>query len=250
MNPKLFTLWPATEIYVMSTRCQSSRTVSGAHAWWTTISRHYSRQVFPVYCEDMADSSGSSSFSSATPGPQSSIDELVFGLLENPHFQDVLERTTRRTHRSPSLQANQPATGSTTSRPVFQTPVEEFRSLFRAGTSSSQGQNTSMPRFRRFYQRPRGRAYASRTRSHTATSATSTNASTRVDKQTPFCREVVLLNRPHDQTVLRGSRKASLHRTGNVLSAFQFSRGWSAEEVYSNLEGAFPQLVNIQEEPK
>lgn len=176
----------------------------------------------------MADSSGSSSFSSATPGPQSSIDELVFGLLENPHFQDVLERTTRRTHRSPSLQANQPATGSTT----------------------SQGQNTSMPRFRRFYQRPRGRAYASRTRSHTATSATSTNASTRVDKQTPFCREVVLLNSPHDQTVLRGSRKASLHRTGNVLSAFQFSRGWSAEEVYSNLEGAFPQLVNIQEEPK
>ena len=104
--------------------------------------RHYSRQVFPVYCEDMADSTGSSSFSPATPGPQSSIDELVSGLLENPHFQDVLERTTRRTHRSPSLQANQPATGSTTSRPVFQTPVEEFRSLFRAGTSSSQGQNT------------------------------------------------------------------------------------------------------------
>ena len=198
----------------------------------------------------MADSSGSSSFSPATPGPQSSIDELVSGLLENPHFQDVLERTTRRTHRRPSLQANQPATGSTTSRPVFQTPVEEFRSLFRAGTSSSQGQNTSMPRFRRFYQRPRGRTYASRTRSHTATSATSTNASARVDKQSPFCREVVLLNSPHDQTVLRGSRKASLHRTGNVLSAFQFSRGWSAEEVYSNLEGAFPQLVNIQEEPK
>ena len=92
--------------YVMSTRCQSSGTVSGVHAWWTTICRHYSRQVFPVYCEDMADSSGSSSFSPATPGPQSSIDELVSWLLENPHFRDVLERTTRRTHRSPSLQAN------------------------------------------------------------------------------------------------------------------------------------------------
>ena len=233
----------------MSMRCQSSGTVSGAHAFWKTIPASIPAKFSMFNGKEMADSSGRSSFSPATPGPQSSVDELVSGLLENPHFQDVLERSTRRTHRSPSVQANQPATGSTTSQPVFQTPVEEFRLLFRAGTSSSQGQNTSLPRFRRCYQRPRGRGYARRAGSHTA-SATSTNASARVEKQTPFCREVVLLNNPHDQTVIRGSRKAVLHWTGNVLSAFQFSRGWSAEEVYSNLEGAFPQLINIQEKPK
>ena len=160
-------------------RCQSSGTVSGAHAFWKTIPTSIPAKFSMFNCKEMADSSGRSSFSPATPGPQSSVDELVSGLLENPHFQDVLERTTRRTHRSPSVQANQLATGSTTSRPVFQTPVEEFPSLFRAGTSSSQGQNTSLPRFRRFYQRPRRRGYARRAGAHTA-SPTSTNASARL----------------------------------------------------------------------
>ena len=41
------------------------------------------------------------------------------------------------------------------SRPVFQMPVEEFRSNFRAGTLSTQGKNSSSPKFCRFYQQPR-----------------------------------------------------------------------------------------------
>ncbi|KAJ7394619.1 hypothetical protein OS493_000437 [Desmophyllum pertusum] len=57
--------------------------------------------------------SGSSSSLPATPDPHSSMEKLVSGLLENPHFQDVLERTTRRTatsSQSPRIEASQPAT--------------------------------------------------------------------------------------------------------------------------------------------
>ena len=103
--------------------------------------RQYSRQVSYVYCKDMADSKGSLSFSPATRGPLSSIDEFIDEFIEEDHS-------------------------------------------------------------------PRRRAYASPAGPHTTTSTTPTNASARVDKQTPFCKEVVLLNNPHDQTVLRGSRKA------------------------------------------
>lgn len=85
------------------------------------------------------------------PGRQSSLEELVLGVLENPHFQDKLERTTRTTPQ-PHIQASNTsqrlATLCSTSQPaVFQKPVEEFWSLFRAGTSLSQGQDLSVPRF-------------------------------------------------------------------------------------------------------
>ena len=72
----------------------------------------------------------------------STINQLVCGLMENPHFLDLLERTSRRIN---SLQmTSQPAAScSTSSSRPFQTPVEEFRSLFRTGMASS----TSIPRF-------------------------------------------------------------------------------------------------------
>ena len=125
---------------------------------------------------------------------------------------------------------SQPAAScSTSSSRPFQTPVEEFRSLFRTGTASS----TSIPRFRRFLERPRGHPYvASRTgrctgsHSHWVTStstAASPGAGSKV-QQTSFCREVVLLNDPQDVSVVRGARKANLHGSGNVLSAFMFNK--------------------------
>ena len=59
-----------------------------------------------------------------------------------PHFLDLLERISRRIN-SPQM-TSQPATScSTSSSRPFQTPVEEFRSLFRTGMASS----TSIPRF-------------------------------------------------------------------------------------------------------
>ena len=72
----------------------------------------------------------------------STINQLVCGLMENPHFLDVLERTSRRIN-SPQMTSQPAASCSTSSSRPFQTPVEEFRSLFRTGTASS----TSIPRF-------------------------------------------------------------------------------------------------------
>ena len=60
---------------------------------------------------------------------------VVF-LIENPHFLDVLERTSRRIN-SPQMTSQPAASCSTSSSRPFQTPVEEFRSLFRTGTASS-----------------------------------------------------------------------------------------------------------------
>ena len=184
----------------------------------------------------------------------STINQLVCGLMENPHFLDVLERSSRRIN-SPQMTSQPAASCSTSSSRPFQTPVEEFRSLFRTGTASS----TSIPRFRRFHQQPRGRPYvASRigrctgSHSHRATStstAASPGAGSKV-QQTSFCREVVLLNDPQDVSVVRGARKANLHRSGNVLSAFMFNKSWTALEVCENLERAFPKLNNVEEKPK
>ena len=66
----------------------------------------------------------------------STINQLVCGLMENPHFLDVLERTSRRIN-SPQMTSQPAASCSTSSSRPFQTPVEEFRSLFRTGTASS-----------------------------------------------------------------------------------------------------------------
>ena len=66
----------------------------------------------------------------------STINQLVCGLMENPHFLDVLERTSRRID-SPQMTSHPAASCSTSSSRPFQTPVEEFRSLFRTGTASS-----------------------------------------------------------------------------------------------------------------
>ena len=66
----------------------------------------------------------------------STINQLVCGLMENPHFLDVLERTSRRIN-SPQMTSQPAASCSTSSSRPFQTPVEEFRSLFRTGTVSS-----------------------------------------------------------------------------------------------------------------
>ena len=92
----------------MSMRCQSSGTVSGAHAFWKTIPASIPAKFSMFNCKEMADSSGRSSFSPATPGPQSSVDELVSGLLENPHFQDVLvkEQLGERIEALPYKQTN------------------------------------------------------------------------------------------------------------------------------------------------
>ena len=73
----------------------------------------------------------------------STINQLVCGLMENPHFLDVLERTSRRID-SPQMTSQPAASCSTSSSRPFQTPVEEFRSLLSTGTGSS----TSIPRFR------------------------------------------------------------------------------------------------------
>ena len=72
----------------------------------------------------------------------STINQLVCGLMENLHFLDVLERTSRRIN-SPQMTSQPAASCSTSSSRPFQTPVEEFRSLFRTGMASS----TSIPRF-------------------------------------------------------------------------------------------------------
>ena len=64
----------------------------------------------------------------------STINQLVCGLMENPHFLDVLERTSRRIN-SPQMTSQPAASCSTSSSRPFQTPVEEFRSLFRTGTA-------------------------------------------------------------------------------------------------------------------
>ena len=59
-----------------------------------------------------------------------------------PNFLDLLERTSRRIN-SPQMTSQPAALCSTSSSRPIQTPVEEFRSLFRTGTASS----TSIPRF-------------------------------------------------------------------------------------------------------
>ena len=59
-----------------------------------------------------------------------------------PNFLDLLERTSRRIN-SPQMTSQPAASCSTSSSWPIQTPVEEFRSLFRTGTASS----TSIPRF-------------------------------------------------------------------------------------------------------
>ena len=66
----------------------------------------------------------------------STINQLVCGLMENPHFLDVLERTSRRIN-SPQMTSHSATSCSTSSSRPFQTPVEEFKSLFRTGTASS-----------------------------------------------------------------------------------------------------------------
>ena len=72
----------------------------------------------------------------------STINQLVCGLMENPHFLDLLERTSTRIN-SPQMTSQPAALCSTSSSRPIQTPVEEFRSLFRTRTASS----TSIPRF-------------------------------------------------------------------------------------------------------
>ena len=72
----------------------------------------------------------------------STINQLVCGLMENPHFLDLLERTSTRIN-SPQMTSQPAALCNTSSSRPIQTPVEEFRSLFRTRTASS----TSIPRF-------------------------------------------------------------------------------------------------------
>ena len=56
--------------------------------------------------------------------------------------------------QSQSMNSSHPDASCSTSRPVFQTPVEKFQSVFRPRMSSTQVQNSSIPRCRWFYKRP------------------------------------------------------------------------------------------------
>ena len=91
---------------------------------------------------------------------------VITGIVSKSSFLWCSRRTIRRittSPQSPSMKASQPIAPCSTSRPVFQKPVEELwsRSLFRAGMSSTQGRMfLFIPRFCLFYQRPKvnGRA--------------------------------------------------------------------------------------------
>ena len=69
-------------------------------------------------------------------------------------------------------------------------------------------------------------------------------------KKSTFAREVVLIRHLSDSLV-RGGAKAELQRLGNVMSSFEFDKGWSATEFVAELEEAFSsKLAYINSTPK
>lgn len=184
----------------------------------------------------MAESNSSSS-------ANSSLEDLVNGVLTHPRFRNVIGNLSSPQSRQENVQS--PAQR-------FESPAEEIRNLFRHGASVSQQQNANstltLPqrfnhRFNHVPSRGRNRAHPYRYQNPSSKGKQkATNA--------PFSREVVLLKNPYDERVVRGSAKAALHRSGNVLNLFEFQKGWSASQVYEKLLYEFPQLQQVGKTPK
>ena len=177
----------------------------------------------------MADENASTN-ASHTPR---ALDDVVAGVLSHPDFRRMID--------SPS---NIP----TTQRSTNQSPVEEFRALFRATRQPAR----DTPRFqaRSTYNRPNRPNSSVRCRPSPSSTSTSTTLTKNKQTKTVFCREVILLNRADADVVVRGHNKAELYKKGNVISAFEFNKSWSADEVRKSIEEAFHQLKTVNSDPK
>ena len=199
----------------------------------------------------------------------SSMEELVNNVLSHPNFRNVVDNISSR--QTGNQGNNRPSTSSqslqsdchsgrpsTSSQPLLSDchsgPAEELRNLFNRGNSLSQQQNfnATIPRFNnRFTYQPkaRGRSRPAPYVQCNQKGKSKGKASSTCTGQ-PLCREVVLLNNPDDNKVVRGSRKVSLHKAGNVISAFKFEKHWRYSRVYEELLKEFSQLESVKKTPK
>lgn len=208
----------------------------------------------------MAERQGTTN-SSASVHSTNNIRTIVENVVNHPQFRSLLTDAVGSSRQTPEFVNEENngaqwsrtnvnnATSNTTSanpgRSTYASPVEEFRSIFRFGSSSRQqgggpvasfcpigptiGLSTSSTAGRR-NRRNFGRNQRS---SASRSSSISTN------QGTDFAREVVLLNRPTDCTTVRGKAKADLMKNGHVISSFDFQKNWSDQEIIRRIGTAF-----------
>jgi hypothetical protein len=185
----------------------------------------------------------------STIGLNTSIEELVNGVLSHPNFRNAVDsinsgQTNNRTIQSDSV--NTVSSGSSG-------PTQELRNLFQRGTSMRQQQNlnATIPKFNsRFTYQSSGRSRSLPYNRSNQNSKSKGKPKSSATNSQPFCREVVLLNTPNDCKVVRGSKEVNLHKTGNVKSAFKFEKHWSSSKVYDELVKEFHQLESVTRNPK
>jgi hypothetical protein len=202
---------------------------------------------------EMAFSVESSSTSApVTVDDTNSMRTIVNNVVNHPQFRSLLNdavgssrQTPEHINRSRTNTNNATTTNSSANlglgRSTYSSPVEEFRSIFRFGSTQGQQGGGTVASFSSIGSSI-GSSTRARSRSRNRRSQRS-SASTSINPCTNFAREVVLVNSPTDCTTVRGKAKADLIKNGQVISSFDFKKGWSDDEIEKQIGLAFEEKL-------
>jgi hypothetical protein len=154
-------------------------------------------------------------------------------VVTHPQFRSLLNdavgssrQTPEHINRSRTNTNNATTTNSSANlglgRSRYSSPVEEFRSIFRFGSTQGQQGGGTVASFSSIGSSI-GSSTCARSRSRNRRSQRS-SASTSINPCTNFAREVVLVNSPTDCTTVGGKAKADLMKNGQVISSFDFKK--------------------------
>lgn len=191
------------------------------------------------------DLSGESSPISA-PADDINIRTIVNNVVNHPQFRSLLSNAVGSSRQTPVSRTdvnNEIATNLSANRgrSTYSSPVEEFRSIFRVGSTQAQQGGGTVASFSSIGSSigssARGRSRSRNRRNQRSSPSTSTNSCMN------FAREVVLVNSPTDCTTVRGKAKADLMKNGYVISSFDFKKSWSDEEIKKQIGLAFEEKL-------
>ena len=198
----------------------------------------------------MADrtSGGESSSTLASSDDTNNLRAIVNNVVHHPQFRSLLNDAVGSSRQTSECMNHNGRNSATTTnfsanpgRPSYSSPAEEFRSIFRFGSTQRQQGGGTVASFSSVSPSTgssvRGRSRSRNRRNQRSSASTSTNPCTN------FAREVVLVNNPTDCTTIRGKAKADLIKKGQVISSFDFQKSWSDEEIKKQIGLAFEEKL-------
>lgn len=183
-------------------------------------------------------------------GESSSINNIraiVDNVVNHPQFRSLLNDAVGSTNRT-TARTNTTSTATTSlqnhGRSTYSSPVEEFHSIFRFGSSQRQRGGGTVASFNPIASSRGSSVVATPRRSRNRRGAQSPSTASSINPSTNcFAREVVLLNTPTDCSTVRGKAKADLIKNGQVISSFDFNKSWSSDEVMRRIGLAFEEKL-------